>query len=165
MEGPALGGQAAGFHEAIMANIFVAINKRLNAAFEQVEIPIAVQVGQAIEMAHAEVALGATLTEQVTIPNQTVVALGSAALGRDRIKINRVVGVVLVQHDKMQRDLGAAIQFVEAMGHERPGHGTVPGGRDWIQSDDFERMLVENRRWALGAQSLLKVKLHRGRGA
>jgi SAM-dependent methyltransferase len=146
--------QSPAIHEPVASRVFVAINKRLDAAFEQVEITVAVEVHELVEVAGGNFAALEILHELVAIADQAVIASGLAAPGLNGVEVHGEIRASQVRQDEVDRHLAGAEEAVGAVRHAAGGVG---------QSDDLHRVLVKGPARVLGAKGLLEIHLD-GRG-
>src|SRR5687767_7764436 len=79
LEQLAAGTQTTALDEMILSDVLIAINKRLHSAFEQIQIAVAVEIDETIEMAGGNFAPTVVLAKTVTVANETVIAFELAA--------------------------------------------------------------------------------------
>jgi len=115
-------GESAAFQKPVLAGlgiqVFMAVDERLDAALEEIEVAVAVEIGQVAELGRADLATAVFLAEPVPIADQARIAIRPAAPGLDGVKVDRVLKVVLIRHHENQIDLVHPVVLVDSAGQQ-----------------------------------------------
>jgi hypothetical protein len=162
------GCQSAALNEAVPADVLKTIDKGFDAAFEQVQVSVAIEVNELIEVTRIDFASLKTFTEAIAVAHQTMVAAGLTEAGCYRVEVNGKVSACVVGHHEIEGELGHPEIPVDAMGHSISLAALAPrvefsGFASRVRSGDFNRMFVKDAICQPCAdQKLLKIDLDGG---
>jgi len=163
----AAGGEPAAIDEAVAAAVLVAEHERFDAGLEQVQVSVAVQIVEAVEVAGTDLPPLETLAEEVAVTDQAVIALRLAQAGLDGVEIDCVQRVSLAGHHEAQChavDVPVSIdppgqQVLLVSGAAGVVHRGCSGG---VVGHHLQRALVERAGPALVGQGLDEVDVEAG---